>query len=596
MFKKQYVFPTILIATSLISLISCNSEENKYSITYNYDSSMGKVEGPSFGRAGEVIEFSVTPFDGYKIKNVSNSLLIESNLYSYTVNKESNVIDIDFTKISNSSIVIYSLETSILQSIEFTPEYYGDITSKDLSFSYEGYEGYFKIEKIEDNTYSLTGLKECSNINVLAKNSEEITTKFNVSIKSSEYKEVDAATSENWFNNISVDSLSSSLNTSMPLGIDASFVKQIYDVGGHFYNSEGKEEPIFKILKDNGCNAIRIKEFVDPYNYNNLDNNGDPITYGGGINDNSTNLWIAKYASLYGLDICIDFHYSDFYADPSDQVLPKAWKDVSSSDELAQKVYDYTYESLNNYKENGINIKYCQIGNELTSGILLHYPGSDLDELTNSKPGYITKKTKFSYAGNVGSDNFVKYLTNGCNASKAVFPSIQNIIHIARGFSAGTDYFTNYYKAISSVDYDIIGLSSYIFYQGNPTGNNSLETIATSLKEAFPSKKIMVAETSYGYTLTGNSNATNTFNSDNVKSSYEVSPLGQAKLIRDQINVINNLGDQAGGLFYWGGDMIPVNGYGWADSSTKSTWANQALFSYGGKALPSLNVFNKIKQ
>lgn len=593
---------TSFCGSFLISLNSCSKNEvNQVSITYNYDSSMGKVEGKTEARPGEVITITITANEGYKVYKI-NDEEITSSEYEYTVKKENNVINVEFKKVSVGSIVINSVTVGILHEIEVIPSYYGDFTSKELSFEVEeAYKENFIIEKNsgDQDTFSfkITGLLTCEKVSVKAFNSEGISTNFKVTVKESTYKEATSATSENWFDDISVDKVSN-LSSSLSLGLDVSYVKQVYDNGGAYFSKSGEEEPIFKILKDSGVNIIRIKQFVDPYNYNNLDENNNPITYGGGINDLETNLWIAKFASYYSLNICIDLHYSDFYADPSNQVLPKSWKDVTTSDELATKVYNYTKETLNAYKENNINISSIQIGNETTTGILLQSPGDDYNYLTNGNPGYIQNKKSLgsSLSGTARSSNFVKYIENGVNAAKEVFPNIQTIIHVAKGFSDKNFYY-NYFSSLNDVNYDVIGVSSYIYYQGDASNAKSLMSY---LKESFPNKKILIAETSYGFTDASSSYASNSFYSSNSSGSprkinYDVSVLGQATLIRDYVEAINSLGDNAYGLFYWGGDMIPVSGYGWGDSSTLSSWANQALFSYGGKALPSLEVFNLIK-
>lgn len=46
-----------------------------------------------------------------------------------------------------------------------------------------------------------------------------------------------------------------------------------------------------------------------------------------------------------------------------------------------------------------------------------------------------------------------------------------------------------------------------------------------------------------------------------------------------------------------GGDWLPVKGAGWGEiSSTKSSWSNQALFTYEGVASPTLAAMKTITQ
>ena len=102
-------------------------------------------------------------------------------------------------------------------------------------------------------------------------------------------------------------------------GIDISSYTALKKAGVKYYDNEGKEASLLKVLSDNGVNYIRIRIWNDPYN-----EKGE--TYGGGSNDVKAGLEIAKEAAKYNIKVLLGFHYSDFWADPAVQLLPKAWE------------------------------------------------------------------------------------------------------------------------------------------------------------------------------------------------------------------------------------------------------------------------------
>ena len=109
-------------------------------------------------------------------------------------------------------------------------------------------------------------------------------------------------------------------------GMDASEVLSLENSGVKYYDYDGNEQDIFKTLADSGVNYIRLRVWNDPYD---KDGNG----YGGGNCDLNTAVELGKRATQYGMKVNIDFHYSDFWADPKRQNCPKAWEGM----DLTQK-------------------------------------------------------------------------------------------------------------------------------------------------------------------------------------------------------------------------------------------------------------------
>ena len=114
-------------------------------------------------------------------------------------------------------------------------------------------------------------------------------------------------------------------------GIDISSYTALKKAGVKYYDNEGKEASLLKVLSDNGVNYIRIRIWNDPYN-----EKGE--TYGGGSNDVKAGLEIAKEAAKYNIKVLLGFHYSDFWADPAVQLLPKAWeKDRNNQEKMCSR-------------------------------------------------------------------------------------------------------------------------------------------------------------------------------------------------------------------------------------------------------------------
>ena len=144
-------------------------------------------------------------------------------------------------------------------------------------------------------------------------------------------------------------------------GMDLSTLLELEKCGARYY-VDGTEMDILDIMKKYDVDTIRIRLWNDPWS-----ENGE--SYGAGENDLKTTLAIAKKVTDAGLGVLLNFHYSDFWADPGKQIKPKAWKDYSV-EQLEQAVYDFTVDTMKVFKENGINTTMVQVGNELSNGLL----------------------------------------------------------------------------------------------------------------------------------------------------------------------------------------------------------------------------------
>ena len=227
-------------------------------------------------------------------------------------------------------------------------------------------------------------------------------------------------------------------------GVDVSTLDMLEDLGARYYQNNVESDAL-TILKNNGANYVRLKLWVDPY-----DENGNP--YGGGNNDYATTLALARRAKNLGMGVLIDFHLSDFWTDPANQIKPKAWKDLSYS-ELKTTLYNYMKDTLNNFAAAGIVPEMVQVGNEISTGIL-HDDG---------KVGN----------GNEDFSNLAGLLESaiaGVRASSASNTKI--ILHLDMGGqnSLYTWFFGGLLTASPNLDFDVFGLSYYPMWHGTMEG------------------------------------------------------------------------------------------------------------------------------
>ncbi len=368
------------------------------------------------------------------------------------------------------------------------------------------------------------------------------------------------------------------------LGMDASSLLAEENSGVKYYDFDGQEADPLKTMADSGINYLRLRVWNDPY-----DENGNG--YGGGNNDVPTAIELGKRATGYGMKVCIDFHYSDFWADPKRQHSPKAWEGMNA-EEKAEALYTYTVESLTQILDAGVDVGMVQIGNEINNGM----------------------------SGVALLPSVMKLLSAGSKAvrevSKTYDKDIEVVIHYTNIDNAGEidSKVSNLKNA--GIDYDILGLSYYPFWDGS---FENMQSVIRHVKEAYE-KKVMIAETSYCYTTEDGDGFSNSF--DGVKDLVEGYPAtvqGQADMVRDTVIAANEAG--AEGVFYWEGAWIPVGpagednseiwekyGSGWASSYASDydpedaglyyggcSWENQAFFDFDGKPLESLKVYSDLQ-
>lgn len=389
-------------------------------------------------------------------------------------------------------------------------------------------------------------------------------------------------------------------------GADVSSLLSILNSGARFKDWNGNSlgdsvdtqgKAFMNLLADAGVNWIRLRVWNDPFDANKKG-------YGGGNNDLAAAKTMGKWASDAGMKVLIDFHYSDFWADPGKQKAPKVWASYTV-DQKASAITEFTTKSLNELLAAGVDVRMVQVGNETTNNIC--------EVATTSADG-------------------CKLFDAGCDAVHAVAEThsteILAAIHFTNPERSGN--YANYAKVLhdNNVSYDVFASSYYPYWHGT---TENLTSVLKNVADTY-GKYVMVAETSWATSLDDGDGHDNTVREKNNDTpTYPFSVQGQATEVASVMRAVTDVGTLGIGAFYWEPAWIPVAdvshlegeartnrinankalweeyGSGWAASYAKeydqddagqwyggSAVDNQAVFDFTGKPLESLNVFKYV--
>lgn len=335
-------------------------------------------------------------------------------------------------------------------------------------------------------------------------------------------------------------------------GADLSYVNEMEDCGATYKDLYGTTKDPYKIFVEAGTNLVRLRLWHNP-------------TWTDYSNYNDVKKSIQR-AKAEGMQVLLDFHYSDTWTDPSKQEIPAAWiSQIDNTEALGDLLYNYTYNTLNDLANANLLPEIVQVGNEINPMILqqgdLEWP---IDWTRNAS--LINKGIKA-----------VRDISSEKNKEIGV------MLHIAQPEN-GLWWFEQATDA-GVTDYDWIGLSYYPIWS-----DYTLSNVATPLKTLVDTydKRLMIVETAYPFTLDNADTANNILGSDALISGYPASQQGQL----DYLNALKGKIEEAGGegLIYWEPAWVSTNcSTLWGQGSH---WDNAALFDHNNQATLGMEFYN----
>ncbi len=338
------------------------------------------------------------------------------------------------------------------------------------------------------------------------------------------------------------------------LGADLSLLPAYEAAGTAYYPHEGGNaisDVLSYVKTEAGMNAVRVRLFVGP-------DGSDPSV----CQDLNYVKQLGKRIKDAGLKFLLDFHYSDTWADPSNQSIPKSWYNLEEIDDLDklndgtvwELVNKYTTACLKELVEYGASPDYVQIGNEISYGMLWR------KEYDKVYPKLMQNERDWQW------ERLAKFLDAGARAVRSETPNAKIIIHTER--VAEPDATVNFYTYLNNlnVDYDIIGLSYYPFYHGDLA---QLKTTLDDLQKAFPKREVHIVETAYVYS---------NYPSDAVydlQATWPATAAGQQTYVE---NLVSELWQHQNvtGLYWW---FAEENGGGSKTKKVLNSWLNRGLWN-----------------
>ena len=342
-------------------------------------------------------------------------------------------------------------------------------------------------------------------------------------------------------------------STKFYLGADLSYVNEMDDCGA-VYHVNGEARDPYQIFADYGANLVRLRLWNDPTwtQYSTLD---DVIRS-------------SRRAKALGMGVLLDFHYSDTWADPSKQIIPAAWANITDLDALGQALYQYTYDVLDRLNSEGLMPEMVQVGNEINSEILR----------AENAAGYPINWERNAFLLN---EAIRAVRDAGAQASEA--PRI--MIHIAK--PEEVEGWLSSATRAGVTDFDIVGIS---YYPGWSTHSvSTVGSVVNKLRYEF-GKEVMIAETAYPWTFDAmRESADNILNDSNVLDAYPPTPAGQRQFLIDLAQTVFDNGGL--GIVYWEPAWVSTPCHTlWGQGSH---WENATFFDFQheNEALPALEFF-----
>lgn len=356
-------------------------------------------------------------------------------------------------------------------------------------------------------------------------------------------------------------------------GADLSFANQMADCGAVYRDNDGVVKDVYTIFKKHGANLIRVRLWTD----------GNDTGYSN-LGDVEKTIRLSHAA---GMQVQLDFHYSDSWADANRQPVPAAWvgithpnsnglvqqsrtraQDLAYDRALADTLYQYTYYILTTLDHQGLMPEQVQVGNEINAEMLAPRNWV-LHPIGPNRPIDWQRDAMIINAG-------IKAVRDAARTS-SIKPKV--MLQIAHPQSA-EPWFAAATKA-GVRDYDMIGISYYAFHY-SPDDLAQTGEVIRRLRSTYPNKDVMVIETDYPWTssfdlLRHSDYAYGT----NLLPGYPASIEGQRKFLTDLARTVLDAGGS--GVNVWAPDLVPNKCMNRGDGSVN------ALFDLDGNVLPGID-------
>lgn len=335
-------------------------------------------------------------------------------------------------------------------------------------------------------------------------------------------------------------------------GADLSYVNEMEDCGAIYKNRNNATDDPFSIFKEAGANLVRVRLWHNPTwtNYSNYEDVKKTI----------------RRAKNEGMKVLLDFHYSDTWADPHHQEVPAAWlSEVNNTEALGTLLYNYTYETLNNLFNENLLPDIVQIGNEIRAMIL--QPDDQVAPIDWNRNAYLINK------GIQAARNF----STNKNETVEVMLHIDQPENAIWWFEEATQN--------GVTDFDWIGLSYYPKWS-----QYSLDNVSVPLSTLINtySKRLMIVETAYPFTLENADPANNILGNDALIDGYPATQQGQLDYLNTLKTVVKSVGGE--GVIYWEPAWVSTNcNTLWGQGSH---WDNATLFDHNNKATLGMTFYN----
>lgn len=336
-------------------------------------------------------------------------------------------------------------------------------------------------------------------------------------------------------------------------GADLSYVNEMLDCGAKYYDAEGAEKDPYQIFQESGCNLVRLRLWNDP-------------CCGMEYSDFADVKLAIQRAKGQNMQVMLDFHYSDNWADPGRQTIPAAWRDlVDNTPVLKDSLYNFTYNTLKKLGDQNLLPEIVQVGNEINAMIM-----QDNDEVEWP----------------IDWERNSELLNSGIKAVRDISAEynkkVEVMLHIAQPENG--DWWFSQARNAGVTDFDWIGLSYYPLWSDYDLGR--VDEPLESLIQKFD-KKLMIVETAYPYTLRNQDDANNILGSPAAIDGIDISPEGQLEFLNQLQEKIKLAGGE--GLIYWEPAWVSTScNTQWGQGSH---WDNAVLFDENNKAMIGMDWY-----